>query len=118
MVGMRHGLRWGREVIFGDQETIRVDDGVLNAEDVAKWQLKMQDFFCYQDRHGITKKALELKRARECNVQSIRALDGALASKGKCLKDFYAESMPTRIKVREQRELFPVGVLEEPEEAR
>ena len=78
----------------------------------------MQDFLCDQDRNGIANKALDVKRARECNVQSIRALDGELASMWKCLKDFYAESMPTRIKVGQHRALFPVDVLDEPEEAR
>jgi hypothetical protein len=104
-------------VISEGQDAVRVQGGLPNAVDQAKWELKLKEFFAEQVNVNVTRKALELKRARECDVQSIAALDSALAIQGKSLRDFYDETLPSRVREGEERKLVHADLLDLPDAA-
>ena len=71
------------EVISDGQEAVRVQGGLPNAADQANWERVVKEFFSELVNINLSRKALELTRARECNVQSTAALYNDLANIGK-----------------------------------
>ena len=105
-------------MISDSEEPVRLHDGLPNASDQAKWELRLKDFCSEQGSIPIAKKALELKRARECNVQSIVALDNALASMGKRLLDPVDRTLSSRLQDGEERKLVRSELIDDRDAAK